>query len=143
MFGLPQNSSDIYQLDEGSTSDLLNARLSGEIMSLALTQYQGRGWHGHIQINRELPEFFAVCLTCDTDASLTVDISVHVTKSTSRLLLSLFSPYWIINKTSRVLQYKSQDVIFKHPAEYRDVVLFSFKKSNLFTKSKVRVTWEG
>ncbi|XP_015257486.1 PREDICTED: vacuolar protein sorting-associated protein 13C, partial [Cyprinodon variegatus] len=131
-----ENSANVYELQEGTTSDLLNARLSGEIMSLALLQYQGRGWHGHIQITRELPEFFAVSLTCDTDASLSVDVSIHVTKTKSRLLLSLFSPYWIINKTSRVLQYRSEDVMYKHPAEYRDVVLFSFKKSNLFTKSK-------
>ncbi|XP_035991633.1 vacuolar protein sorting-associated protein 13C isoform X3 [Fundulus heteroclitus] len=134
-----ENSANVYELQEGSTSDLLNARLSGEIMSLALIQYQGRGWHGHIQINRELPEFFAVCLTCDTDAAQTLDVSVHVTKTKSSFLLSLFSPYWIINKTSRVLQYKSEDGTFKHPAEYRDVALFSFKKSNLFTKSKLQL----
>uniref|UniRef100_A0A3Q2FD83 Vacuolar protein sorting 13 homolog C n=1 Tax=Cyprinodon variegatus TaxID=28743 RepID=A0A3Q2FD83_CYPVA len=138
-----ENSANVYELQEGTTSDLLNARLSGEIMSLALLQYQGRGWHGHIQITRELPEFFAVSLTCDTDASLSVDVSIHVTKTKSRLLLSLFSPYWIINKTSRVLQYRSEDVMYKHPAEYRDVVLFSFKKSNLFTKSKVSVSQRG
>ncbi|KAM4744636.1 intermembrane lipid transfer protein VPS13C isoform 3-T3 [Anableps anableps] len=134
-----ENSADVCEIQEGSTSDLLNARLSGEIMSLALIRYQGRGWHGHIQIKRELPELFAVCLTCDTDAGLTVDVSVHVTRTASSLLLSLFSPYWIINKTSRVLQYRSEDVILKHPAEYRDVVLFSFKKSNLFTKSKLQL----
>lgn len=139
VLGVPQNSAEVYEIQEGSTSDLLNARVSGEIMSVALIQYQGRGWHGHIQIKRELPEFFAVFLTCDTDAALTADVSVHVTKTASRVLLSLFSPYWIINKTGRVLQYSSEDAVFKHPAEYRDVVLFSFKKSNLFTKSKVRV----
>ncbi|XP_043958536.1 vacuolar protein sorting-associated protein 13C isoform X2 [Gambusia affinis] len=134
-----ENSAEVYEIQEGSTSDLLNARVSGEIISVALIRYQGRGWHGHIQIKRELPEFFAVCLTCDTDAALTVDVSVHVTKTASRVLLSLFSPYWIINKTSRVLQYSSEDGVFKHPAEYRDVVLFSFKKSNLFTKSKLQL----
>uniref|UniRef100_A0A3B3WSN0 Vacuolar protein sorting 13 homolog C n=1 Tax=Poecilia mexicana TaxID=48701 RepID=A0A3B3WSN0_9TELE len=134
-----ENSAEVCEIQEGSTSDLLNARVSGEIMSVALIQYQGRGWHGHIQIKQELPEFFAVCLTCDTDAALTVDVSVHVMKTASRVLLSLFSPYWIINKTSRVLQYSSEDAVFKHPAEYRDVVLFSFKKSNLFTKSKLQL----
>ncbi|XP_008400932.1 vacuolar protein sorting-associated protein 13C isoform X3 [Poecilia reticulata] len=134
-----ENSAEVSEIQEGSTSDLLNARVSGEIMSVALIQYQGRGWHGHIQIKRELPEFFAVCLTCDADTALTVDVSVHVTKTASRVLLSLFSPYWIINKTSRVLQYSSEDAVFKHPAEYRDVVLFSFKKSNLFTKNKLQL----
>ncbi|XP_042338816.1 vacuolar protein sorting-associated protein 13C-like, partial [Plectropomus leopardus] len=83
-----------------------------------------------------MPEFLAVCLTCDCDTNMTVDVTVHVKKVASRLLLSLFSPYWIINKTSRVLQYRAEDVSVKHPADFRDIILFSFRKKNLFSKSK-------
>lgn len=107
-------------------------------MSLVLMRYQGRDWHGHVRIEQEMPEFFSVCLTCDSDTDMTVDVSIHVTRTTSRLLLSVFSPYWIINKTSRVLQYRAEDVSVKHPADYRDIILFSFRKKNLFSKSKVR-----
>ncbi|XP_041840973.1 LOW QUALITY PROTEIN: vacuolar protein sorting-associated protein 13C-like [Melanotaenia boesemani] len=135
-----ESSADFYELQEGSTSDLLNARASGEIMSLVLMRYQGRDWHGHVQINQNMPEFFALCLTCDSDTKMTVDVSVHVTKTAGCLQLSLFSPYWIINKTSRVLQYRSEDISMKHPAEYRDVILFSFKKKNLFSKSKLQLS---
>ncbi|XP_026233856.1 vacuolar protein sorting-associated protein 13C isoform X2 [Anabas testudineus] len=136
---LMESSADSCELHEGSTSDLLNARVSGEIMSLVLMRYQGRDWHGLIRIEQEMPEFFAICLTCDSDTNLTVDVSVHVTRTTSRLLLSLFSPYWIINKTSRVLQYRAEEVGVKHAADYRDIVLFSFKKKNLFSKNKVQL----
>ncbi|XP_073320353.1 intermembrane lipid transfer protein VPS13C isoform X2 [Pagrus major] len=134
-----ESSADSYELQEGSTSDLLNARVSGEIMSLVLMRYQGRDWHGHIRIEQEMPEFFAVCLTCDSDTSMTLDVSVHMTRTASRLLLSLFSPYWIINKTSRVLQYRAEDVNVKHPADCRDIILFSFRKKNLFSKSKLQL----
>ncbi|XP_038556520.1 vacuolar protein sorting-associated protein 13C isoform X2 [Micropterus salmoides] len=136
---LMENSADTYELQEGSTSDLLNARVSGEIMSLVLMRYQGRDWHGHLRVEQEMPEFFAVCLTCDSDTNVTVDVSVHVTRTASRLLLSLFSPYWIINKTSRVLQYRAEDVSFKHPADCRDIFLFSFRKKNLFSKNKLQL----
>ncbi|XP_054866363.1 intermembrane lipid transfer protein VPS13C isoform X4 [Amphiprion ocellaris] len=134
-----ESSADSFELQEGSTSDLLNARVSGEIVSLVLMRYQGRDWHGHVRIEPEMPEFFALCLTCDSDINLTVDMSVHVTRTAGRLLLSLFSPYWIINKTSRVLQYRSEDVSVKHPADYRDIVLFSFRKKNLFSNSKIQL----
>ncbi|KAM3625353.1 uncharacterized protein V6R79_010760 [Siganus canaliculatus] len=136
---LMENSADSYELQEGGTSDLLNARVSGEIMSVVLTKYQGRNWHGHVRVEAEMPEFFAVCLTCDSDTSMTVDVSVHVSRTASRLLLSLFSPYWIINKTSRVLQYRAEDVSVKHPSDFRDVILFSFPKKNLFSKSKLQL----
>ncbi|XP_076592336.1 intermembrane lipid transfer protein VPS13C isoform X4 [Chaetodon auriga] len=132
-------SADSFELQEGSTSDLLNARVSGEIMSLVLMKYQGRNWHGHIRIEQEMPEFFSVCLTCDSDTNMTVDVNIHVMRMTSRLLLSVFSPYWIINKTSRVLQYRAEDISVKHPADCRDIILFSFRKKNLFSKSKLQL----
>lgn len=133
-----QSSADSYDLPEGSTADLLNARVAREIVSLVLIRYQGRDWHGHIRIQQELAEFFNVCLVCELDTSLTVDISVHVLRTSSCMTLSLFSPYWIINTTSRVLQYRAESVSLKHPADLRDIVLFSFRKKNLFNKSKVR-----
>lgn len=85
-----------------------------------------------------MSEFFAVCLTCDSDTNMMVDVNVHVMRTTTSLVLSLFSPYWIINKTCRVLQYRAEDVSVKHPADCRDIILFSFRKKNLFSKSKVR-----
>ncbi|XP_068438571.1 intermembrane lipid transfer protein VPS13C isoform X2 [Clinocottus analis] len=136
---LMENSADSHELLEGSTSDLLNARVAGEIVSLVLMRYQGRDWHGHVRIEPEAPEFFSVCLVCDSDAGLTVDVSVHVTRTAGRLLLSLFSPYWIINKTARVLQYRAEEVSVKHPADSRDILLFSFRKKNLFSKSKLQL----
>ncbi|XP_075873846.1 intermembrane lipid transfer protein VPS13C isoform X3 [Nelusetta ayraudi] len=134
-----ESSADSYDLREGSASDLLNARVSGEMVSLVLMRYQGRDWHGHLRVKQELPEFFPVCLTCDSDANLTVDVNVHVLKTASSLTLSLFSPYWLINKTSRVLQYQADELSLKHPADLRDIVLFSFRKKNLFSKSKLQL----
>ncbi|XP_058486199.1 intermembrane lipid transfer protein VPS13C isoform X3 [Solea solea] len=134
-----ESSADSYDLQEGSTSDLVNARVSGEVLSMVLMRYQGRDWHGHLRIKQEMPEFFCVCLTCDMDTSMTVDVSVHVAKRLSHLLVSLFSPYWIINKTLRVLQYRAEDVSVKHPADHRDIVLFSFRKKTLFSKNKIQL----
>ncbi|XP_034747367.1 vacuolar protein sorting-associated protein 13C-like [Etheostoma cragini] len=134
-----RNSAESYDVQEGSKSDLLNARVSGEILSLALIRYQGRDWQGHLRIQQDMPEFLSLCLVCDSDASMTLDLNVHVARTSGRLLLSLFSPYWIINKTSRVLQYRAEDFSVKHPADYRDIVLFSFRKKNLFSKSKIQL----
>ncbi|KAM3866154.1 intermembrane lipid transfer protein VPS13C-like [Diretmus argenteus] len=134
-----EGSAEFHELQEGNTSDVLNARIAGEIVELLLAKYQGRDWHGHIRIHPEMSEFLNVCFACDSDPKLTVDVSVHVARAQSCLLLSVFCPYWIINKTSRVLQYKAKDVSVKHPSDYRDVILFSFKKKNLFSKNKLQL----
>ena len=109
-------------------------------MELVLIKYQGREWHGHLRIDQGMPEFLSLCFTCDTDPKLTVDVAVHLVQARGQLLLSLFSPYWIINKTSRVLQYRAEEEAVKHPADYRDVILFSFRKKNMFSNNKVSET---
>lgn len=106
-------------------------------MELVLVKYQGKNWSGHFRICNTLPEFFLVCFSSDSAEVMTVDLSIHVRRIGSRMVLSIFSPYWLINKTSRVLQYRSEDIHVKHPADFRDIILFSFKKKNIFSKNKV------
>ncbi|XP_077376530.1 intermembrane lipid transfer protein VPS13C isoform X2 [Festucalex cinctus] len=134
-----ENSADSYELSEGSTSDLLNARVRGEIVSLVLLRYQGRDWHGHLRVDRDMPDFLAVRLTCDSDVSAALDLSVHAAPAPGRLLLSVFSPFWIINKTQRVLRYRADDVDLKHPADLRDIVLFSFRRKNILANNKLQL----
>ncbi|KAG7468238.1 hypothetical protein MATL_G00140800 [Megalops atlanticus] len=136
---LLEGSAEAHELQEGSTADVLNARISGEIMELVLLKYQGRNWNSHVKIHAGMAEFFPVCFSCDSAERLTVDVSVHVSRVGGRLVLSVFSPYWIINKTSRVLQYRAEEIYVKHPSDFRDVVLFSFKKKNIFSKNKVQL----
>lgn len=102
-------------------------------------KYLGKNWNGHFRICDTLPEFFLVCSSSDTAEVMTVDLSVHVRRIGCRMELSVFSPYWLINKTSRVLQYRSEEIHVKHPADFRDIILFSFKKKNIFSKNKVQL----
>lgn len=132
-----QGTAEIGELLEGSKADLLNANIMGEIMELSLVKYQGRNWISHIKIIPDMAELFPVCFTSDTTEKLTVDVYAHTSHVAGRLTVSIFSPYWIINKTARVLQYRAEDIYVKHPADFRDVILFSFKKKNIFSKNKV------
>ncbi|XP_072517256.1 intermembrane lipid transfer protein VPS13C isoform X4 [Salminus brasiliensis] len=136
---LLEGSAEFHELQEGSTADILNASISGEIMELVLVKYQGRNWNSHVKISPDMPEFFPVCFTSDTSENLTMDVCVHVSRVAGRLILSVFSPYWIINKTSRVLQYRAEDIYVKHPSDFRDVILFSFKRKNIFSKNKLQL----
>ncbi|XP_032555500.1 vacuolar protein sorting-associated protein 13C isoform X1 [Chiroxiphia lanceolata] len=145
---LLEGTAEARELTEGSAADVFHSRLNGEIMELVLLKYQGKDWNGHLKIHDGMPEFFPVCFTSHSAASLTVDVYIHTRRVGSRLVLSVFSPYWIINKTSRVLQYRAEDTHVKHPADYRDIVLFSFKKKNIFSKNKIQLcistsTWSS
>ncbi|MBZ3889115.1 Vacuolar protein sorting-associated protein 13C [Sciurus carolinensis] len=136
---LLEGTAETHELAEGSTADVLHSRISGEIMELVLVKYLGKNWNGHFRVCDTLPEFFLVCFSSDSTDVMTVDLSIHVRRIGSRMVLSVFSPYWLINKTSRVLQYRSEDIHVKHPADFRDIILFSFKKKNIFSKNKVQL----
>nr|XP_004662570.2 vacuolar protein sorting-associated protein 13C isoform X1 [Jaculus jaculus] len=136
---LLEGTAETHELAEGSAADVLHTRISGEVMELVLVKYLGKNWTGHFRICDTLPEFFLVCFTSESTEVMTVDLSVHVRRIGSRVELSVFSPYWLINKTSRVLQYRSEEVHVKHPADFRDIILFSFKKKNVFSKNKVQL----
>uniref|UniRef100_A0A670KG22 Vacuolar protein sorting 13 homolog C n=1 Tax=Podarcis muralis TaxID=64176 RepID=A0A670KG22_PODMU len=137
---LLEGTAEAHELPEGSTADVLHSRISGEIMELVLIKYQGKNWNGHFRLSDSLPEFFPVCFTSNSADRTTVDIYIHIRKVGSRMVLSVYSPYWIINKTSRVLQYRAEDVHVKHPADFRDIILFSFKKRNIFSKNKIQLS---
>ncbi|XP_060115875.1 intermembrane lipid transfer protein VPS13C isoform X1 [Heteronotia binoei] len=137
---LLERTAEARELSEGSTADILHSRFSGEILELVLIKYQGKDWNGHVRLREGLPEFFPVCFTSNSADATTVDVHIHIRKAGGRVVLSVFSPYWIINKTSRVLQYRAEDMHVKHPAEYRDIVLFSFKKKNIFSKNKIQLS---
>uniref|UniRef100_A0A8C0MM02 Vacuolar protein sorting 13 homolog C n=1 Tax=Canis lupus familiaris TaxID=9615 RepID=A0A8C0MM02_CANLF len=136
---LLEGTAETHELAEGSAADVLHSKISGEVMELVLMKYQGRNWSGHFRICDTLPEFFLVCFSSDSAEVMTIDLSIHVRRIGSRMVLSVFSPYWLINKTSRVLQYRSEDIHMKHPADFRDIILFSFKKKNIFSKNKVQL----
>ncbi|KAM5127215.1 LOW QUALITY PROTEIN: intermembrane lipid transfer protein VPS13C-like, partial [Mantella aurantiaca] len=136
---LLEGTADAHVLAEGSSCDVLHSRIRGEIMELVMLKYQGRNWNGHFRVHENLPEFFSVIFAAETAEVMTVDLSVHVKRVGNRMVLSVFSPYWIINKTSRILQYRAEDIHVKHPADYRDVILFSFRKKNIFSKNKIQL----
>uniref|UniRef100_A0A8B9RS06 Vacuolar protein sorting 13 homolog C n=1 Tax=Accipiter nisus TaxID=211598 RepID=A0A8B9RS06_9AVES len=145
---LLEGTAEARELMEGSAADVFHSRINGEIMELVLIKYQGKDWNGHLKINDGMPEFFCVCFTSHSVTVMTVDIYIHTRRIGSRMILSVFSPYWIINKTSRILQYRAEDTHVKHPADYRDIVLFSFKKKTIFSKNKIQLcistsTWSS
>uniref|UniRef100_A0A8C5V364 Vacuolar protein sorting 13 homolog C n=1 Tax=Microcebus murinus TaxID=30608 RepID=A0A8C5V364_MICMU len=73
----------------------------------------------------------------DSTEVMTVDLSVHTRRIGSRMVLSVFSPYWLINKTSRVLQYRSEDIHVKHPADFRDIIYSLSRRRTFLVQLKI------
>uniref|UniRef100_A0A669EIP5 Vacuolar protein sorting 13 homolog A n=1 Tax=Oreochromis niloticus TaxID=8128 RepID=A0A669EIP5_ORENI len=68
-----------------------------------------------------------------------LDIAVHVKYDLGQMVVAIHSPYWMINKTGRLLQYKADDIHRKHPMDYKMPLLFSFKPRYFLRNNKVRL----
>ena len=67
-----------------------------------------------------------------------LDIAVHVKYDLGQTVVAIHSPYWMVNKTGRLLQYKADDIHRKHPLDYDMPLLFSFKPRYFLKNNKVR-----
>lgn len=67
-----------------------------------------------------------------------LDIAVHVQHEQGQMKVAIHSPYWMVNKTGRLLQYKADDIHRKHPLDYDMPLLFSFKPRYFLKNNKVR-----
>lgn len=67
-----------------------------------------------------------------------LDIAVHVKYDLGRMVVAIHSPYWMVNKTGRLLQYKADDIHRKHPLDYDMPLLFSFKPRYFLKNNKVQ-----
>lgn len=68
-----------------------------------------------------------------------LDIAVHVKYDPGQTVIAIHSPYWMVNKTGRLLQYKADDIHRKHPMDYDMPLLFSFKPRHFLRNNKVRM----
>lgn len=57
-------------------------------------------------------------------------------------IITLYCPFWFINKTHLNLSYRASDEttnIFFHPGHYNHPVLFSFKEKSFYGKKKATI----
>uniref|UniRef100_A0A3B5KNE6 Vacuolar protein sorting 13 homolog A n=1 Tax=Xiphophorus couchianus TaxID=32473 RepID=A0A3B5KNE6_9TELE len=91
-------------------------------LDLRLLDYLAQDWSCEYRSNLKKPE---------------LDIAMHVQYDPGQTVVAIHSPYWMMNKTGRLLQYKADDIHRKHPLDYDMPLLFSFKPRNFLRNNKV------
>ncbi|CAK1546186.1 unnamed protein product [Leptosia nina] len=81
----------------------------------------------------------------DSPALMVLELGMHSADMEGTQLLSLYCPFWMLNKTGFTLCYRNVDetgnVIF-HPKDYKEPILFSFRAKNFFGKKKAAIRVE-
>uniref|UniRef100_A0A3Q3JC42 Vacuolar protein sorting 13 homolog A n=1 Tax=Monopterus albus TaxID=43700 RepID=A0A3Q3JC42_MONAL len=115
-------------LDPGHSAQLQTAVIDQSSLSLCLLNYLAQDWSSEYRSNFRTERKRAE-----------LDIAVHVKYDLGQTVIAFHSPYWMVNKTGRLLQYKADDIHRKHPLDYDMPLLFSFKPRHFLRNNKVRL----
>uniref|UniRef100_A0A8C8SXH0 Vacuolar protein sorting 13 homolog A n=1 Tax=Pelusios castaneus TaxID=367368 RepID=A0A8C8SXH0_9SAUR len=127
-------------LEDGCSAQIHNAELDQTKLELHLLNYLDQNWKSEYHIRTNQQEIGFITFSCITELDKTeLDIAVHVTYTTGQMIIAIHSPYWMVNKTGRMLQYKADGIHRKHPPDYKKPLLFSFQPKNFFQNNKVQL----
>ncbi|XP_032532832.1 vacuolar protein sorting-associated protein 13A isoform X2 [Chiroxiphia lanceolata] len=139
-FSVEGNGNKYDTLQEGSSAQIHNAVLDQTKLDLQLLNYLDQNWKSEYYIKSDLPDISFTTFYCITELDKAeLDIAVHVTYTTGQMVIAIHSPYWMVNKTGRMLQYKADGIHRKHPPDYKKPLLFSFQPKNFLQNNKVQL----
>uniref|UniRef100_A0A674A5E2 Vacuolar protein sorting 13 homolog A n=1 Tax=Salmo trutta TaxID=8032 RepID=A0A674A5E2_SALTR len=127
-------------LIDGHSAELHTAVMDLSSLELHLLNYLGQDWKAHYGLRGDQDEItFIVFREGGERKRAELDIAVHVKYDAGLSEVAIHSPYWMVNKTGRLLQYKANDIHRKHAMDYDMPLLFSFKPRNFLHNNKVRL----
>ncbi|XP_016013121.2 vacuolar protein sorting-associated protein 13A isoform X4 [Rousettus aegyptiacus] len=130
----------VFTLDEGRSAQICTVQFDKARLHLKLLDYLNHDWKSEYHIKPNQQDISFINFTCVTDIEKTdLDIAIHVTYNPGQTIIAFHSPYWMVNKTSRMLQYKADGIHRKHPPNYKKPVLFSFQPKHFFHNNKVQL----
>uniref|UniRef100_A0A8C4VBW2 Vacuolar protein sorting 13 homolog A n=1 Tax=Falco tinnunculus TaxID=100819 RepID=A0A8C4VBW2_FALTI len=139
-YSVEGNGKKYDTLQEGCSAQIHNAVLDQTKLDLQLLNYLDQNWKSEYHIKSNLPDISFTTFCCITELDKTeLDIAVHVTYRTGQMVIAIHSPYWLVNKTGRMLQYKADGIHRKHPPDYKKPLLFSFQPKNFLQNNKVQL----
>ncbi|KAL0979681.1 hypothetical protein UPYG_G00188180 [Umbra pygmaea] len=145
-----EESSPITLLD-GHSAELHTAVMDKSSLVIRLLDYLEQDWQAHYSLRGDQEEItFTVFRSLGSaeesrlgegveGRGAELDIAVHVKYDPGQTEVAFHSPYWMVNKTGRLLQYKADDIHRKHAKDYDRPLLFSFKPHNFLQNNKVRL----
>ncbi|XP_051279372.1 vacuolar protein sorting-associated protein 13A isoform X1 [Dicentrarchus labrax] len=137
-------------LNPGHSAQLQTAVINQSSLHLCLLNYLSQDWSSEYRLQSDQEEITFIVFQSlrenDEDDGEgmerkreELDIAVHIKYDLGQTVVAIHSPYWMMNKTGRLLQYKADEIHRKHALDYDMPLLFSFKPRYFLKNNKVRL----
>ncbi|OQV26154.1 Vacuolar protein sorting-associated protein 13C [Hypsibius exemplaris] len=129
-------------IEAGGSRPLYTVHPDKHRLVLRLKDYMNHDWEGDFVISALKDEFTPCVLSClglinidNSNAEHTVAIGIRMLKEDGTIFLTLYSPFWMLNKTGLPLSYR--EPVREHFSDFVQPLLFSTSYSNLQEKRKI------
>ncbi|KMY92020.1 vacuolar protein sorting-associated protein 13 [Drosophila simulans] len=137
----PVNSGDVLHLPTVRLAS--KGKESKSFLVVRLVQYLEKDWSCATEIWDYNDDVITWTFSSyDSEMKVDMDLYVKTENRHGSLMLTLFSPFWMINKTGMMLTYKSETTsveVLYHPPEYSGPILFTFRDKLFFDKKKASI----
>ncbi|XP_043479643.1 vacuolar protein sorting-associated protein 13 isoform X2 [Leptopilina heterotoma] len=141
----PGNAQDI-KVEASKTLQLSTIDPSKSSIVIKLPQYLEKDWSCNVDITPNPPEFSVWSFeSFDSAQRVIMDLGIHSSFQHGSVIMALYCPFWMLNKTGLMLSYRSQEDqlnVLYHPEHYKGPILFSFKSKAFFGKKKAMIRVE-
>ncbi|CAH8497176.1 unnamed protein product [Schistosoma guineensis] len=104
-------------------------------------EYTGSMYRGKLELHPQMEEYCVIEFESRKEYEVfNLPLGLHRTSNLGQVCLTLYAPYWMINKTEKDLTYKSvDDVETVHPATFTGALLYSSLSKSFFGKRKANL----
>ncbi|CAH8495124.1 unnamed protein product [Heterobilharzia americana] len=136
-FILPDTSE---QIPAGGHYPLKTIRPNNAFVEISF-EYNDRIYRAKLELRPQIDEYCVIEFESRKEYEvLNLHLGLHSISNLGQICLTLYAPYWMINKTGKDLTYKSMDdVETVHPTTFTGALLYSSLTKSFFGKRKANL----
>ncbi|CAH8840542.1 unnamed protein product [Trichobilharzia szidati] len=128
------------QIPAGNHCALKTVRPNNATIEISF-EYDRKMYRGKLELRPQMDEYCVIEFESRIEYEvLNLHLGLHAISNLGQICLTLYAPYWMINKTGKDLTYKSvDDSEISHPATFTGALLYSSLTKSFFGKRKAAV----
>ncbi|OAD52957.1 Vacuolar protein sorting-associated protein 13A, partial [Eufriesea mexicana] len=133
-------------LEAGTTYQIPTIDPGKSYIIIKLPNYLEKDWSCRGEIIANPAEFSVWSFeSFDSAQKAVMDLGMHTSYKHGSIVMALYCPFWMLNKTGLMLSYPSGEDyvnVLYHPENFKGPILFSFRSKAFFGKKKAMIRVE-
>ncbi|XP_076814167.1 intermembrane lipid transfer protein VPS13A-like isoform X3 [Clavelina lepadiformis] len=129
-------------LEAGNVIPAMDIEMGKSKLRVKIPLYRNKEWTTTLDLQENLPELSPWTFHEPKNPHSVITLAKQISYTDGVMKITLYSPYWMVNKSGLTLDYKSSDEneknAIQHTEDSQGVILFSFTSKSFFSKNKLQ-----